>query len=77
MNMIDGTKGYREQREREQERMQRRLLIIRNVLNLLFMIIALVGVVWTFVGEREIGLMIVLCAIPLKMTESAIRLLKR
>lgn len=67
---------FHSRREFEKKRKERRMFAIRNTLNLLFMLISIVGVVWTFVGERETGLMIVLCSIPLKMTSTVLRYLK-
>ncbi len=58
------------------EEKRRRLFIVRNILNLLFMIIAVVGLVWYFAADRGTGLIIIICSIPLKMTSTVLRLLK-
>ncbi len=74
--MIEERTKYQELREQQKAEKQRKLLIIRNIINIIFMLVAVVGMIWTFVGNRETGLMIVLCSIPLKMTSTALRFLK-
>lgn len=52
------------------------ILKIRNVLNIIFMLTAIVGVIVYISSNKETGMFIVLTAIPFKITESAIRLLR-
>lgn len=57
-------------------RKEAKMLMVRNVLNTIFMIGAIVGVVYTLKGERTIGIYIVCASMVLKFVESALRLLK-
>lgn len=49
---------------------------VRNVLNTLFIIGAVAGIVYTLRGDRTVGFYIVCVSMVLKFVESAIRLLK-
>lgn len=53
----------------------RKVFIIRNVLNLLFVIAGIVGIVVYLKYDREIGTYIIMGAFVLKFAESAIRLI--
>lgn len=57
-------------------RLQSRILILRNILNIVFMLVAIVGVIIYMSVDKEIGMYIVLISIPFKITESAIRMLR-
>lgn len=48
-------------------------LPLRNILNIIFMIGAIVGVIVYLCGPKETGIYIALVAIVFKMVESAIR----
>lgn len=48
---------------------------IRNVLNIIFMLGALTGMILHFCSDKETGLYIILASIPFKLAELAIRLL--
>lgn len=74
--MIDFEEYKDEPIDERAERRQRIVMIIRNVLNIIFMAGALVGVVVYACGSKEIGMYIVLGAIPFKIAEAAIRMLK-
>jgi len=50
---------------------------IRNILNIIFMIGAVVGMGFYFFGNRTIGTIIIIIAIVIKLTESSIRLTHR
>ena len=50
---------------------------IRNILNIIFMIGAVVGMGFYFFGNRTIGTIIIIIAIVIKLTESSIRLIHR
>lgn len=52
------------------------MFIVRNILNTLFIIGAIVGIVLTLKGQRLAGTYVVCAAMVLKFAESAIRLLK-
>lgn len=70
---------YDDEEEEVDERAERRarvLMIIRNALNIIFMAGAVVGVVVYACGNREVGMYIVLGAIPFKIVEAALRMLK-
>lgn len=53
-----------------------RLLAVRNALNILFMLGAVVGVVCTLKFDHDTGFYIIGAAMVLKFVETAIRLLK-
>lgn len=53
-----------------------RLFVVRNVLNALFVLGALVGVVCYLAYDRSVGTYIVICSLPLKFVEAALRLIK-
>ncbi|WP_104369064.1 hypothetical protein [Prevotella sp. MGM1] len=65
--------GNRERHHRPQKNM---ILIIRNALNIIFMLTAIVGIIIYMSSDKETGMYIMLAAIPFKITESAIRLLR-
>lgn len=52
------------------------ILTIRNALNIIFMLTAIVGIIVYMSSDKETGMYIMLAAIPFKITESAIRLLR-
>ena len=52
------------------------ILIIRNALNIIFILTAIVGIIVYMSSDKETGMYIMLAAIPFKITESAIRLLR-
>lgn len=65
-----------EQAPRRHRKPQDRMLRLRNVLNILFMLGAVVGVIYVMKIDRTTGLYIIFGAMALKFVESAIRLLK-
>lgn len=50
-------------------------LKIRNVLNIIFMIVALIGVLYYLFADHQIGIYIILFSMIVKFAESTIRLL--
>lgn len=52
------------------------LLKVRNVLNIIFMLGAVVGVIYYVSADKQIGVYIILVAMVFKIIESAIRLLR-
>lgn len=51
-------------------------LIIRNCLNIIFMLGAIVGLVFYFTHHKEIGLYIILVSMVVKFAEASLRLFK-
>jgi hypothetical protein len=51
-----------------------KMLPLRNILNLIFMLGAIAGVVIYYVGNTRIGIIIVLVAMAVKMVECVIRM---
>lgn len=49
---------------------------IRNWLNIIFMIMAVVGVIWFLTKDRTEGTIIILIAMCFKMAESTLRMMK-
>lgn len=60
---------------RRQER-QRKMIIIRNVMNIIFMLMAIVGMGFYFFGDKYTGTIIILAAMGVKMVESCLRMLR-
>lgn len=52
------------------------MLRVRNVLNIIFILLAVTGMIVSVTCEWETGLYIIMISIPFKMADSAIRLLK-
>ena len=77
-NEIQDTPQKRaEQRaQMRREERQRKMKMIRNVLNLIFMILAIVGMVYYFWKDRNVGTIIILVSMAFKMVESSMRMLK-
>lgn len=65
-----------EHAERRHRQKNNRLFAIRNVLNTLFIFVALVGVVCYIAYDRTVGTYIVIGSLPLKFIEAALRLIR-
>lgn len=52
------------------------MFVFRNILNIIFMILAVVGVVVYIFSDERIGIYIVLTAMAFKITECCLRMLK-
>ncbi len=65
-----------EHAERHHRQKNNRLFAIRNVLNTLFIFVALVGVVCYIAYDRTVGTYIVIGSLPLKFIEAALRLIR-
>ena len=52
------------------------LLKLRNILNIIFMLGALVGLLVYFYSNHEVGIYIILGAISVKFVECALRIIK-
>ncbi len=66
----------RTRKQREEEPRRDRFLWIRNILNLVFMLGAVVGVVVYFVGNDRMGLYVILGAMLFKIAECCFRFIK-
>ena len=60
---------------RSEERSDNKMLPLRNILNLVFMLGAIAGVVTYYLGSSRLGIIIVLVAMAVKMVECAIRMI--
>lgn len=49
---------------------------IRNILNIIFMIMAVVGVIWYLTKDKTIGTYITLFSMCFKIAESSMRMIK-
>lgn len=49
---------------------------IRNILNIIFMIGAVVGVIWYLTSDKTIGTYIILISMCFKIAESSLRMIK-
>ena len=79
INDIDTNEGLQPfQRPQRQHRRRGsdQMLVFRNILNIIFMILAVVGVVVYIWGTERIGIYIVLTAMAFKITECCLRMLK-
>ena len=50
--------------------------LIRNILNVIFMLGAIVGLVFYFSHQRELGIYIILIAMVVKFSEASLRMFK-
>ena len=49
---------------------------IRNILNIIFMIMAVVGVIWYLTKDKTIGTYIIFFSMCFKIAESSMRMIK-
>jgi uncharacterized membrane protein len=64
--------------ERRHSKPENSLLFkLRNILNIIFMIGAVAGVICYLYADKQTGIIIVMCAMVVKFAESAIRFLNR
>jgi len=73
---IEGWTPRQRNDEEELTDLQRNQLKIRNWLNIIFMITAVVGVVYYVAIERTTGMYIVFAAMAVKIVESSMRMIK-
>ena len=71
--IVDRQKTLHHKRQDDRELKMRQ---IRNVLNIIFMVAAVVGVIVYLNGNRTTGIYIFIGSMPFKLVELAIRLLK-
>lgn len=68
--------SLQERRHRRPYQLHKTITIVRNALNLIFIIAAIAGMILWYQGNVETGKVIIYAAIAIKFAESAIRLLK-
>lgn len=78
--MTDNDNNIQEQpKHRSMEKMsyaeKGRFFAIRNILNIIFIILAIVGMALFFYTSREIGGIVLIIAVFIKMVESVLRIL--
>ena len=76
MDIQSSTDNERPLRRHRRERGDDNMLKFRNVLNIIFMVMAIIGVIVYFTEYRTIGTYIHLASMAVKMVECCIRLLR-
>lgn len=66
----------RQREERRREERLHKIKTIRNILNLIFMLMAIAGMAYYFFADKYVGTIIILVAMAFKMVESSMRMLK-
>ncbi|MBO5156250.1 MAG: hypothetical protein J6C05_03845 [Prevotella sp.] len=66
----------RQREERRREERLHKIKMIRNILNLIFMLMAIAGMAYYFFADKYVGTIIILVAMAFKMVESSMRMLK-
>ncbi len=74
--MIESPLLKRPRRGEDQEKQKPRRLLLRNILNTVFMIGAVVGVVIYFKHDEYLGTVVILVAMMIKMSECVFRFMK-
>ena len=64
-------------RRGDEEQPRDRFFKIRNILNIIFMLGAVVGVLLYYLSSHAVGTFVLLCAIILKVAECCLRLLRK
>lgn len=73
---FETTEGLRRPQRQRRRRGSDQMLVFRNILNIIFMILAVVGVVIYVWGNEQIGIYVVLTSMAFKITECCLRMLK-
>ena len=73
--IVDETIGKKSIHKREKQPAQN--LKIRNILNIIFMIGAIIGLLMYFYSDKFAGTIIILIAMSIKIAESIIRMINR
>ena len=73
---IDGWEPRSHRREEEMTDSEARKLKIRNLLNIAFMVLAVIGVGYYLTADKTIGMYIVLTAMSVKIVEASMRMVK-
>ena len=76
MDIQSSADNERPLRRHRRERGDDNMLKFRNVLNIIFMVMAIIGVIVYFTEYRTIGTYILLASMAVKMVECCIRLLR-
>ena len=58
------------------EKVNDKYIVLRNILNIIFMVVALIGVVVYFFGNQNTGTIIILIAMAFKIVECVFRFMK-
>jgi len=66
-----------EHRHRNEEPQEDRFLRLRNILNIIFMIGAIIGLIVYLTGNHPIGTIIILASMVFKIVECCLRFLKK
>ena len=66
----------RQREERRREERLHKIKMIRNILNLIFMLMTIAGMAYYFFADKYVGTIIILVAMAFKMVESSMRMLK-
>ena len=69
-------RNYRQHRREEDDEPRDRFLVLRQWLNLLFMIMAVVGVGLYFWKDQTVGTAVIIGGIVVKLAECVLRLMK-
>lgn len=77
-NNVENTQDtlHRPERHRRDESGRGKFFVLRNILNIIFIISAIIGMLVYFFKNEEVGIVIVLGAMAFKMCECVIRLVK-
>ena len=76
MDLRESNDNPRPSRLGHRKRDDDNMLKFRNVLNIIFMVMAVIGVVLYFTQYRTIGTYVLLAAMAVKMVECCIRMLR-
>ncbi len=63
-------------RRRNEEEKPARFLMLRNILNTVFIVGAIVGVALYFYNNEQLGIMVILCSMLFKIVECVFRFMK-
>lgn len=74
---IDTQPGYPHRSHRKEENAPKPFLRLRNVLNIIFIIGAVVGMYLYFFGNQTTGTIIILGAMAFKIVECSLRFIRR
>lgn len=75
-DMPEGTGIPRRQRGEPEDDRGRKVLLVRNALNIIFMLGAVIGIAVYVFSDHVTGMYVIVAAIPFKIAEAVIRMLK-
>ena len=73
---LDESEAKRPERHHRRKERSDRFFMIRNILNIIFMIGAIVGVLVLYFHDKSMGMIIILVSIVFKMFECCLRLIR-